>query len=131
MLSKQFFLRKAKAGFPEYYEDFIKKNPQYKLPDNYDLPLVIELRVDYIDKKHGTAIEIFLTAWRKGKTYLLRGACFSDEFDADCIFFQGGPEAMRKFARIFAAHLIYNVMSEHNISVEEWNELPNLPEVEP
>lgn len=129
MPTKQFIFQRAIASFPEHYEYFIKKNPHLKLPKNFTTPSVTDLEVDYVNKEYGTAIEIHLTVKKKVQreniTFWLRGVCFSDEADADCVFFSGGPGTLRKFARIFAAHLIFNILSEHNIDITDWNNLPD------
>ncbi|MFH0891871.1 MAG: hypothetical protein V1867_03770 [Candidatus Falkowbacteria bacterium] len=135
MPNKEDLIRLAEESFPAHYRSMRRRNPDMKLPQKKrkkNFPKVLEMEVRTVSKEweeggekiNGSYKEIIFTVRINRGIYKVKGFCYDDDVDADCFFYSEAPEGARKFAKLFAAHLIYNVMSEQNLSIDDWEYLP-------
>lgn len=125
MKTKSELLKKANEEFPEYWKFMRKANPDMRLPAWETFPTVMQMTVGTITHEYGTEASLILEVrTESGETLQLSGVSFTNHWDSSCDF-SGVSSEHKTFAEVFATNLIFNIMSDANIEIEEWQDLSN------
>jgi hypothetical protein len=122
--SKTEILDRANREFSEHWKFLRKANPRMRLPDRETFPTVSNMTIGEISHEFGTEAELTLEIkTEEGEVLQLKGACFDSHHDSSCEFV-GIPRDLKEFADAFALNLLFNILCEERLELEDWQNLP-------
>lgn len=124
MTSKSELLRRANEEFPAHWDFLRSENPSMRLPARESFPTVTRMTVGEVTHRFGTEATLTLDVRCGGELFQLKGVSFENDNDTTCQFSEG-PQELRQCLEHFAINLIFNLLCDEGLNIEEWQPLPD------